>query len=704
MVTFVGKSGSWAAGGGSTVPWPAGTAAGDLGVIAVLTNRVLRASSGTVPLPEGWSMAVQGSAQGLLHSGLKFGDTYPTWEGFGIAWKWLTSADLAEGLPRPADEDGSNMLAVALTVWRDTAGVGGTRGNAGYMPVGDAGGLVCLYKSDESGDVSGDVTPLAGGRGIAPRHIPYSGGQNSWTYLFAGYDSTTAAATIGALGYNGMAVEILGPQPPGPPVWVEPVDGQEVAHDADLTLTATHRPATSGGKADAYRVQVAVVTGGTGSPVWDRWLATDGTLSSTQQTLTQSPSATVTATVADSVLVNGDAVHMRMVTREATDQRWSDDWSDVIVVHPVTAPTATVTGPTGTVTDDLTPTVTYTIAGGVQGSAQARITGPGSTGVDDEVVWDSGPVSTTGGSLTASATAAWTNGGSHTPWARVRTVGGVWSPWASGAAFTMSWTPPAAPTVTAAAADRGVDVTVTGGDADDEVELERLDPVDGWVPVSAVVLDSSDPLEVSDLLAPWGVDVTYRARVWGSLDGARIPGAWGTSGVARSTDDACYLIDAEQPLSRSLRVRWRGDGRQEHQQVMSVTHGIGDPRPRVATGTYRGRAGTWTFRADTLDARAALEGFIHSTRVLTLRTPPEREPDGTVRPTAAVTVRRSAPLSVDRVAQVGITQRDYTLGWVEADPVTPRDTQVGVASGGGALVVTGVTTGPGGTLLIEVAP
>lgn len=683
MATLIGFT-DWT----SSVPaWPTGTLPGHL----VVVLRAHRYDQKGVSAPPEWTTAGH-----FLTPHLYQPTGVVAYSGVGVlGWRFVTAAALS-GPSMPDLDTGQFVMLVTLS---DTGGIGVKR-TSWAAPAQAGGGVLALGALRDvvgktpmtrpSGTAVGTERAINYGQLWRQRYAPFAFDQAMVRWWPATEDGTTGDPGVPS-STGVVALEVLPPVAPLAPTWVAPAAGVDVSAGVDLDLSWLHNPALAGGFQDAAQVQVSDDGGGTWS-----WLTAAGTLSGTESTI---PTTTQGRTVPASLVTAGTWT-LRVRTREGLDGRWST-WGPARSVPAVTPPTATLTGPASTVHNDLTPTLTWTATTpqGEQTAWRATVTDDATTLVIHDTGWTPGDT----GEHTVPVLDAWAQSGSYTATLWVEQTGGSRSA-AATRTWTMTWSPPPTPTVAAAPGEHGLDVTLTGVAAGSVVQLERLDP-DGRVPVSTVTVEVTDPT-LTDVRAPYGVDVTYYARLIGSLDGADLPGGWGQSDPVRSLDPCAYLVDAAAPLTRWLSVRWSGEGSRRSATVRSVTRGLGNSRLVVRRSRHLGDTGSWRFSTHTLDARAALLSLLSGPGPLWLHTGSEVERD----PATGTTTRtRTAPVlfsvtagpDVDRVSQVGIAWRWVSVEWAEADPVEPVETWH-TGGPGGTLDLTGatITEGPGGTWIV----
>jgi hypothetical protein len=421
-----------------------------------------------------------------------------------------------------------------------------------------------------------------------------------------------------------------------------PESGTQVSATEDASLSWAHRPSVPGGYSDAYRIRFREV----GSGTWE-WVNASGTAEASETTVTSLASS---ATLAAAELTAGVSYEWQVATREALDGLWSD-YSGSSTFDAVSPPSVTVSAPTGTVSEDLSPTAVWspTTPEGSQTAFRVRVADLG---------FDSGPVQGSATSYTLRADLGWQNGDAYTLEVQVQQTGGSWSPWAS-TSFTVSWTPPADPTISATAELGGVEVVTTSGG--ETIDLERQIDGGAW----ERVLSSANAGTFLDVLAPFGVQVAYRARTLDVLEGQILYSDWVTSSSVTSTSEAAYLVSgSDQTNYTALRVESIAET--GYARPVAVAYGLGDTRPMVDFSPFAGRFGSLTVITDGDAELQALLGLLGARddyphpESLRLRLPPDEETGGG----EVITVAAVAPPVVER-PQSFSTLRRVSVSWHE---------------------------------------
>lgn len=711
MVALVGHS-SWS----EEASWPAGTEAGDLAIMRSFGSGpsggtyAVPGGDGSRPVaPDGWqtvhswqTIVYRAKISGMNMITEKVGTFY------GAVFARLLPT-VPSTAPTP---EGAHRTEV--TVYRGSSGVGAVRTGTGAAPTQAGGAVHAAYTETDSGDGWGGAPTGMSTLG-SPSIVMWSSttgggsGASSWTRTTKARAGTAwvdspAGGTVGDpdAGRGGtVALEILPPAPPLAPVLTEPAVG-EVSAGVDLDVAWRHRPVASGGWQGGWTLMVSLEPVGD-PPVWRYWDAGSGTLVTGE---TVNPGATDRVTLPGSLLVDGVTVTVAVVTHEALDGMASPV-SDARTNDVVTPPSVVVTAPSGTVSEDLTPPMSWTptTPRGAQTAYERRVLALPS----GEVIWSG---SGTGDATTVDLPhlAGWVNGGTHRTQVRIRQTGGSWSAWTDGPDFVMDWTPPPAPGVTATDAGttgHGVQVALTGVTTGEVIELQRSSTA-GWVVVSTLTADADDPT-VTDVRAPYGQAVTYRARRLVTAEGGIVmQGTWGESGPVTSTDHRCYLLDATAPLTTWRPVSWVEESGVTDNQEVAVSRTIGDRVHHRTLGLDTGVSGRWTFRARTVDEVGTLGAFLRVTDTIELRRPAEHEWDASgarVRTdTGSIVVRRTSPVVTDRAVSSPLAWRLLTVEWTTAEATAPQEHLAAAGGTGGLLRLDGasITEGPDGWWYLDV--
>lgn len=557
---------------GTSVSWPAGSAAGDLALVHCGGSY-----PNNGPQTSGWTPCGQKSH-----------------------WKILTSADVATALV-------VNAIHVKLQVFTGAKSIGRTSTQNG-LTVQGAGSY--LY-----------VDALDGQPSIAP--ATYRLGvewQDENGYYQAAYALASGAgwAAVPSMwpDATSYSYEILPTTAPAAPILTTPDAGASVDQTLALTFGWDHQ---SSFPQTGRRVRLT-----TGATV--RWIDGAGALQTTEQSVA---TASTTATLNAAALTAGAAYTWAVATQDANG--WSAYGAER-ALNPIAPPTissVTVSSPAG----DLSPTVTWaaTAGSGVLTAHQVWICAAADTDPTVAPLWTSGVLANTVSPDTAPATVAWTNGASLKAWVRVWQTGGVYRT-LSSAAFTVSWTPPATPTITASAATSPPTVTVSGLTAGNVVEVEqRLDGIN-WTPLTTRVAAGASLAGIPSPLAATGTSVSFRARLATTVDGVLMQSAWSALASITATPAGCYVVD-DGDRSVYLDASLESDGPREIVQSISVTYGLGASAARVDRTPEAGERGSVVWVTDTATDRDALLAWLDAHAVFWIVFPPE---DGLATPAKRV--------------------------------------------------------------------
>lgn len=194
-------------------------------------------------------------------------------------------------------------------------------------------------------------------------------------------------------------------------------------------------------------------------------------------------------------------------------------------------------------------------------------------------------------------------------------------------------------------------------------EVQRADG-DDWVPVALAAQGGT----ATDVLAPYGQTVTYRARTSNTIADVTVYSEWAESGPVHSRDRYGYLADAADPARWVRFKQAHATGLDAAPQEIETRAGLGDTRAMVDKGPILGRRGMLTARTDTIGEAEELLDMLQSP-LLVFRRPAEQRYAGPSqvwqdRGTIVFTVNdppREEPLS----GNYPLTVRLHTFGWVE---------------------------------------
>lgn len=446
---------------------------------------------------------------------------------------------------------------------------------------------------------------------------------------------------------NCITVSVVPPTGPNAPTLVLPV-GIQVSNAVDIGFSWVHNATRLGGKQDAYKLRTKLASGST----WSYWNAATSTWDAAEATNLSAVSA-VSVPVAP---FTTDANYQwQVMTREQVDGRWSG-WSNSAQFTPVTPPSVSITS-SASWSNDLTPTITFTptTTAGRQKIAH-RIT------VMDGAVTlhDSGWVPGQGTSQDLPVS-DWLNGTAMTLSVWVQQTGGAISAPATQN-LTLSWSGPSVPVVTPSATPPGItlEISVASALSGTRVEVQRQTTLGVWDDVLTADYPASGTLTVSDVLAPYGVSVVYRARAVRYLDGKPLISAWSsaTSAVV-CADSGSYLVD-DVDSTLWLPVVLINDDTRTVQRPATPTYGMGDTTGVVDYGTDQGESGQMTLRTRTVADRATLRAWLVKGKVLVFRQPPR---GGVHVPPRRLAV--SGEITVTDLAQSTFTpQQDWSFPWI----------------------------------------
>ena len=547
---------------GTSIAWPAGSAAGDLA---------------------------------LVHCGGRYSNNGPQTAGWTPCghksyWKILTSADVATALI-------VNASHVKLQVLTGAKGIGRTSTQNG-LTVQGAGSYLYV----ESARSASSIAPATYRLGAEWQD---ENGYWQAAYALASGAGWAAIPSMGS-GATSYSYEVFPASAPSTPILTTPDAGASVDQTLALTFGWDHQSSF----AQTGR-RVRLTTGAT-----IRWIDGAGALQTTEQSVS---TALTTATLNASALTAGAAYTWAVATQDANG--WSA-YSAERSVNPIAPPTissVTVSSPAG----DLSPTVTWaaTAGSGVLTAHQVWICNAADTDPTVAPLWTSGVLANTVSPDTAPATVAWTNGASLKAWVRVWQTGGVYRT-LSSAAFTVSWTPPATPTVTASAASSPPTVSVSGVTSGNTVEVQQqLDGIN-WTPLTTRVAAGTSIAGIPSPLAATGTSVSFRARQATTVDGVLMQSAWSTVASITATPAGCYVVD-DTDRSTYLIAHFYALGDREIVQSLSVTYGLGATSARVDRTPEAGERGSVVWVTTTAAERDALLAWLDARTVFWIVFPPE---------------------------------------------------------------------------------
>ncbi len=547
---------------GTSIAWPAGSAAGDLALVHCDGSY-----SNNGPQTSGWTPV-----------------------GHKSHWKILTSTDVATALI-------VNASHVKLQVFTHARGIGRTATVNGLTM--QAAGSYLYVESARSASSIAPATYRLGAE--------WQDENGYWQAAYA-LASGTGWATIPSMGSGATSYsyEVLPASPPSAPILTTPGAGASVDQTLALTFGWDHQsPFAQTGR------RVRLTTGAT-----VRWIDSAGALKTTEQAVS---TASTTATLTASALTAGAAYTWAAATNDTNG--WGG-YSAERALNPVVPPTissVTVSSPYG----DLSPTVTWaaTAGSGVLTAHQVWICNAADTDPTVAPLWTSGVLANAVSPDTAPSSPPWTNGASLKAWVRVWQTGGVYQT-LSSAAFTVSWTPPPTPTVTASAASSPPTVSVSGVTSGNTVEVQqRLDGIN-WTPLTTRVAAGTSLTGIPSPLAAIGSSVSFRARRATTVDGALVQSAWSTVASITATPSGCYLVD-DGDRSVYLDASLESDGPREIVQSLSVTYGLGATSARVDRTPEAGERGSVVWVTTTAAERDALLAWLDARTVFWIVFPPE---------------------------------------------------------------------------------
>ena len=642
-ITLVG-AGAWVTldGVAGSVPVPSGLQPGDLMVL-------LSVGGPSGPLPVGVPLAAQivASWSGFGLGGNRFPDATSVYAG------WVgASVPSAVQIAAPEARAGWDMCVVAF---RGVGSIGRTAtGQTVTLPAPGspgvqvrAGGVAVQLMAGRAVPATGIDTSMAWSATRTLATGALSGpGVARW-----GWVTMPSGGTAGALGRwtdsTSAAIELVASTAPNPPILIGPDAGDVGAH-APVRFAWQHQPVVEAGFQQRWTVRMQT------AGVW-RWWSVAAADWAEVETWNTGAAQTLDVPLAKFTL--GQDAQWQAATFDGIQQQESA-YSTARPLRVVSPPTVTVTGPATPVSNNLAPTVTWTATTpmGGQTAWRAQILGAGGA-----ILWDSLP--TSGPDLQVQIPVlAWTRGASYTARVQVQQSGGSWSAWATRA-FSVTWTLPTTPTVAAAPAATGVDVTVTAT-AGTRIQVRRSD--DGHPPSMIADMPLTGGTGVlTDVTAPAGTPVVYSARSGTVLDGMALWTDWVAAAALTATDRGAYLASALSPCTTWQQVRLRVDATRTRQREAAVVYGLGDTRPRVTYGLQRGMAGSLTVLAADAAEVALLSRLLESGEPLLVRLPPDVGPAG-ADPGELLSVAVTTPVTVERLVQAGtLRYREVSADWVE---------------------------------------
>ena len=255
-----------------------------------------------------------------------------------------------------------------------------------------------------------------------------------------------------------------------------------------------------------------------------------------------------------------DAATLRYENRTNNALRVHESYLDVTYVAQ---PTLTVDAPTGTLTEDNTPTVSWTNTldsdGGVQARAEVKVFTAAQYGIggfDPATSPNTYSAVLTREGNTEDVTTVLPNATYRAYVRTAQSVGGVlhWSAWAYSQ-FIVNVSPPDPPTITATAdnANARIALALTEDDSPvvtDWLEVERSLDQSTWTAVrvpDGIITTGT----IYDYEAPNGVTVYYRARGINDTASAALASTWATANATWTDTNSWWL---KHPTTPSLNV------------------------------------------------------------------------------------------------------------------------------------------------------
>ena len=471
--------------------------------------------------------------------------------------------------------------------------------------------------------------------------------KTAWASSSGGGQVGVSNPTAFTKAQSAITISVVPPVGPNAPTPVAPV-GIQISNAADLALQWVHNPTRAGGAQDAYKVRKKLASDST----WVYWNAATSTWDAGEAVNLSAVSA-VSMPIAP---FSTDANYQWQVsTREKLDGQWSP-WSTAAQFTPVTPPSVTITSPASW-SNDLTPTITWstsTTAGKVK-IAHRIVVADGVVTLYDSL-WLPGQ-----GTAETLPVREWLNGTGMTMTVWVQQTGGAISAPATQT-LTLSWTGPSVPVVTPSVGGVGVTlgVSVASALSGTQVEIQRQTSPGVWVDVLTADYPASGTLTTSDVLAPYGVPASYRARAKRYLDGKPLVSAWSTATAqVVCVDSSAYLVD-DSDSTQWLKVSMVTDDTRTLKRPAIATYGLGDTIGTVDYGVDQGEAGSTTLRTMEISERAVMREWLLKGRPLLLKLPPKL---GVAQPVRSFAV--SSEPSVSDYAQSNHTAaQQWSFQWI----------------------------------------
>lgn len=534
--------------GGVTVPWPAGTVAGDVALIHV------------------------GGASSAGPSTVDAGNWVPA--GHKSWFKVLTADDVLVSGPAVT---GSH---VKLQTFSGAGGVGRTTSQNGLTTTVPGGGVWFDAMRPSSG-----IAPST--YRLGAEWTDGSGWAQAAFFVPAASAGWVALPGV-ASGVEVYSYEILPLSAPAAPTPLAPLAGATVDEGKPVTFSWQHQSQQPqiGFRLQTFRNSDAFTRWATGSGAWS---SDDTVVISGQQSITMTG------------VPSGD--QWRVQTQSAQGwSAWSPWRSWTLREAPQLGP-VTVAAPAGDLSPELSWSVTSSWSDPV--AHRVRVTLAGASSPDQGAIYDSGVLPNAVSPDVIPSSTPWTNGAAMRVWLDVWDNYGLTSQ--ASATFTVSWTPPAAPGISAAVGDPPV-VTVTGLTVGQPVQVEqRLDGVT-WTPLVSTTATATS-MAFGSPLAMTGGPVAFRARQAGIVDGVTLWSDWTPVQQVVTVPGGCVLVD-DADRTVYLRVRVREDTNRGVVQGVSVTYGLGAIRARVDRTVPAGERGTLLIGTNTLAELEALKAWL----------------------------------------------------------------------------------------------
>jgi len=549
--------------GGVTVPWPAGTVAGDVALIHI--GGASRAPDLASTDGGGWTPV-----------------------GHKAWFRVLTSADVA--LTGPA-VTGSH---VKLQTFSGAGGVGRTSSQNGLTTTVPGGGVWFDGARPSSG-----IAPST--YRLGAEWTDGSGWAQAAFFVPAASAGWVALPGV-ASGVEAYSYEILPLSAPAAPTLVAPLAGATVDEGKPVAFSWQHQ---SQQPQIGFRLQTF-----RNSDAWTRY-ATGSGLWSDDDTVVISGQQSITMTGVPS----GD--QWRVQTQSA--QGWSawSPWRSWTLREAPTLGPVTVAAPAG----DLSPEVSWSVTSSWSDPVahRVRVTLAGASSPDQGAIYDSGVLSNAVSPDVIPSSTPWTSGAAMRVWLDVWDNYGLTSQ--ASATFTVSWTPPAAPGISAAVGDPPL-VTVTGLTVGQPVQVEqRLDGVT-WTPLVSTTATATS-MAFGSPLAMTGQPVAFRARTSTVVDGVTLWSNWSPIASVVQAPLCGYLVD-DTDRSVYLRVHLRSDEERVRIQGITVSVGLGATSARIDSTVEAGQSSTTVFATGDEAERAALMAWLAARAVWWITWPPNR--------------------------------------------------------------------------------